>query len=117
MSFSKPSMNSEVPTRTTTQQSVLMPRINSPFQAHNLQQAQQTALAGHLAADGIETKIQHRLLMPAHPAYKPNVRGHYPNALAVSQSILSIPIHEKLTADQRCHVADSILAFVAKTGQ
>ena len=50
MSFSTPSMNSEVPTRTTTQQSMLMPRINSPFQAHNLQQAQQTALAGHLAA-------------------------------------------------------------------
>ena len=87
------------------------------FYTYTVQTPERERLAGHLAADGIETKIQHRLLMPEHPAYKPNVRGHYPNALAVSQSILSIPIHEKLTADQRCHVADSILAFVAKTRQ
>jgi dTDP-4-amino-4,6-dideoxygalactose transaminase len=42
------------------------------------------------------------------------VRGHYPNARALCEKILCIPIHEKLTEAQRCHVADSITAFMAK---
>jgi hypothetical protein len=37
-------MNPEVSSTATTQQQVLMPRINSPFSAYNLQQTQQTAL-------------------------------------------------------------------------
>jgi len=65
-----------------------------------------------LAGRGIETKVQHRLVMPEHPAYKPG-RGEYANAIALSKTILALPVHEKLTAAQREYVADSVLAFLA----
>ena len=38
MSFSTPSMNPEISATTATQQYVNMPRINSPFNAYNMQQ-------------------------------------------------------------------------------
>lgn len=84
------------------------------YYTYTVQTPERDQLEQYLANAGIETKVQHRLLMPEAPAYKPGARGSYPNALALSQQILSIPVHEKLTEVQRCHVADSIAAFVAK---
>ncbi len=69
-------------------------------------------LEKYLAARGIETKVQHHLVMPEHPAYKPG-RGEYANAIALTKTILALPVHEKLTAAQREYVADSVLAFLA----
>jgi dTDP-4-amino-4,6-dideoxygalactose transaminase len=87
------------------------------YYTYTVQTPARDELEQYLADTGIETKVQHRLLMPEAPAYKPGVRGNYPNALALSRQILSIPVHEKLTEAQRCHVADSIEAFVAKRKQ
>ncbi len=84
------------------------------YYTYTVQTPERDQLEQYLADAGIETKVQHRLLMPEAPAYKPGVRGSYPNALVLSQQILSIPVHEKLTEAQRCHVANSIAAFVAK---
>lgn len=68
------------------------------------------ALMDFLAKRGIETKVQHRLIMPEHPAYKP-AKGQFSRAEDLSKIILSIPVHEKITSSQRKFVADSILEF------
>jgi dTDP-4-amino-4,6-dideoxygalactose transaminase len=65
-----------------------------------------------LSARDIETKVQYRMVMPEHPAYK-TARGEFTNAIAITKTILSLPVHEKLTDDQRKFVADSVLAFFA----
>jgi hypothetical protein len=86
-------MNPEVPTRTTTQQSVLMPRINSPFQAHNFQahnlpahhlaahnlQPCQTALPAHLA--GMPPKV-----FPSTHMQSPWNTAHYMQAAPITQT-------------------------------
>jgi len=70
------------------------------------------ALEQYLTERGIETKVQHRLIMPEHPAYKPAL-GEYNNAQELSKTILAIPDHEKLTAGQRKLVVEAILEFFA----
>ena len=84
------------------------------YYTYTLQTSKRDALEAYLGSLGIETKVQHRLLMPEAPAYKPSARGHYPNALTLSKQILSIPVHEKLTNEQLHSVADSIVRFMKK---
>ena len=73
---------------------------------------QRDALEPYLAKRNIETKVQHRILMPEQPAYQP-ARGEYATAQKLTQTILALPVHEKLTEQQRRCVADSVLAFFA----
>jgi hypothetical protein len=79
MSFSTPSMNPEVPSTATTHQCVMMPRINSPFNAYNLQQ---TALAGPLAA--VPPKV-----FPS---------AHMPSPWNTAQYMEAVPSTQKATA-------------------
>ncbi len=69
-------------------------------------------LERYLAECGIETKVQHRILMSEQPAYRP-ARGEYATAQQMARTILALPVHEKLSEAQRAHVADSVLAFFA----
>lgn len=71
------------------------------------------ALEQYLAERGVETKVQHRLIMPEHPAYKP-ARGEYSNAQSLSKTILALPVHEKLTSFQRELVVDAVLGFLTQ---
>ena len=70
------------------------------------------ALEQYLSECNIETKIQHRILMPEQPAYQA-ARGEYGTAQKLTQTILALPVHEKLTEQQRSYVADSVLEFFA----
>jgi len=47
-----------------------------------------------LEDSGIETKIQHPLLMSQQPAYQKEQNGSYPNAKNIVGEILCLPIHE-----------------------
>jgi dTDP-4-amino-4,6-dideoxygalactose transaminase len=89
------------------------PDESQVYYTFTIQTAERDAMEQQLAALGIETKVQHRLPMPEHPAYKP-ARGEFANALRLSRQILALPIHEKLTAEQREFVADSVLTCLAK---
>jgi dTDP-4-amino-4,6-dideoxygalactose transaminase len=64
-----------------------------------------------LEAKGIETKIQHQLLMPEQPAYRTNPRGHFPNAQRLVKRILCLPVHEKLSLDDADYVAEAVREF------
>ena len=48
---------------------------------------------------GIETKVKHPILMPDQPAYRHLPRPEIPNARRLVDRILSLPLHEKLTAE------------------
>ncbi len=71
-------------------------------------------LQEHLAARGVETKIQHRILMPRQPAYRHLPPCSIPNAERLVNQILCIPVNEKLTMDQIYYVIDSIKRFYGK---
>ena len=68
-------------------------------------------LMAHLRADGIETKIQHPILMPDHDAYKGRFDADIPGARKLIERIVCIPCHEHMTEDEAAHVIASIKAF------
>lgn len=76
-----------------------------------IQTDRRDALMARLAADGIETKIQHPLLMPNHTAYRGLPRPRIPVAERVGGRILSLPNHEDLTQEQTDYVASRVRAF------
>src|SRR5947209_3242233 len=64
-----------------------------------------------LESKGIETKIQHPILMAEQPAYCHLARTEFPNARRLVKQILCIPAHEKLTRTNVDYVAASIQEF------
>jgi len=68
-------------------------------------------LRDHLAALGIETRIQHPLALTDQPAFRGKSRGEAPRARRFVQEILCIPAHEKLTDEAQEFVIHSIKAF------
>lgn len=68
-------------------------------------------LMSFLAARGIETQIQHQVLMPRQLAYCDNVRGEFKNADRLVKRILCLPNNEKLTRDDVEYVCDAVDDF------
>lgn len=60
---------------------------------------------------GIETKIQHPLLMPHQPIYKDTAPGGFPKADRIVKEILCLPANEKITDRQREYVANRVIEF------
>lgn len=81
------------------------------YYTYAIQADQRDKLKDFLAIKGIETKIQHPILMPQQPLYKDAARGTWTNAAALMTRVLCIPIHEKLTDGQMWHVVNSIADF------
>lgn len=71
-------------------------------------------LMSYLESKGIETKIQHPILMPYHTAYKGSYQSHIPNAQRLVNQILCIPNEETLEPEQADYVINSIKEFFAK---
>jgi dTDP-4-amino-4,6-dideoxygalactose transaminase len=85
-------------------------RHKDVFYTFTIRSSQRDYLRKHLEERGIETKIQHPLLMPQQPAYTGS-RGQWAQAERLLNQVLCIPIHEKLTQDQLEYVADAVTAF------
>lgn len=68
-------------------------------------------LKQHLESKGIETKVQHPILMPYHTAYRGLPKPNIPVAEDLVQRILCIPAHEDLSMDEADYVASSIREF------
>lgn len=64
-----------------------------------------------LESRGIETKIQHPLLMPDQPAYRDSRSGDLRKARELVKQILCIPVHEHLTEEDLNYVSDNIRQF------
>jgi dTDP-4-amino-4,6-dideoxygalactose transaminase len=81
------------------------------YYTYTIRSSRRDELRDYLAAKGIETKIQHPLLMPEQPAYKNHRRANLRRAQAISKQYLCIPVHEKLMIDQVNYVSDAIASF------
>ena len=68
-------------------------------------------LTEFLKLKGIETKIQHPILMPNHTAYRTLPKYNIPVAEQVVEQIICIPNHEKLTDSEVEYVAKCIKYF------
>ena len=68
-------------------------------------------LMAFLLDKGIETQIQHPILMPQQPAYRAIVQSEFPNAERLVKRILCLPNNEKLTYADVEYVADAICTF------
>lgn len=71
-------------------------------------------LKHYLEEKGIETKIQHPILMPDQKAYQHLPKYLIPKAESLKKKILCIPANEKITLDESQYVIDSIKAFYGK---
>jgi dTDP-4-amino-4,6-dideoxygalactose transaminase len=68
-------------------------------------------LVRHLAGRGIETRIQHPVLMNDQPAFQGRVRGDSPVAARLVKEILCIPCHEKLGDEDQSYVIAAMRDF------
>jgi len=71
-------------------------------------------LRNYLTKNKIETKIQHPKIISQHPGLKSphNKDKDFPNGKKIIKSILSIPIHEKLSKQQLISVIKKINYFI-----
>jgi dTDP-4-amino-4,6-dideoxygalactose transaminase len=81
------------------------------FYTYTIRTPRRDALRAHLESCGIETKIQHPVLMNDQQAFQGKVRGDSPQARALVQQILCLPASEKLGEADQAYVIDSVRAF------
>ncbi|MEM7167098.1 MAG: DegT/DnrJ/EryC1/StrS family aminotransferase [Planctomycetota bacterium] len=86
------------------------------YYTYTIRAAQRDALQQSLAAQGIETKIRHPLLMPAQQAYCKTARGAWPRAARRVEEILSLPMHCGLSRDDVAVVIAAIDNFYKEHG-
>ena len=87
------------------------PDRNDVRYTYTIRSSQRDKLQAFLESKGIETKIQHLLLMPRQPAYADQAAGEWQNAEKLVEEILCIPVHENLEQTQVEYVADCIQQF------
>ena len=68
-------------------------------------------LKTYLESKGIETKIQHPILMPEQTVFKNKTIGIYENAKKIVSEILCIPANEKLSKEDINYVSEMIISF------
>jgi dTDP-4-amino-4,6-dideoxygalactose transaminase len=81
------------------------------YYTYTIRSKERDKLKDFLESKGIETKIQHLLLMPCQPAYSNNTRGVWANGEKLVKEILCIPVHEKLTNEQKLYVVEMTKKF------
>jgi dTDP-4-amino-4,6-dideoxygalactose transaminase len=81
------------------------------FYTYTIRTPLRDALQGHLARLGVETRIQHPVLMNEQPAFQGKVRGNSPRAARLVREILCIPAHEKLSDEDQTFVINAMKEF------
>ncbi len=85
------------------------------YYTFTIQTDRRDELMTHLERHGIESKVQHPLLMPEHPAYQGGSDGAaYPIAKRATQRLVCIPANENLTREQVEYVATQVQEFFAR---
>ena len=88
-----------------------MQGYNDVFYTYTIRTPRRDALRDFLASRGIETKIQHPILMNDQQAFQGKVRGASPKAATLVKTTLCIPVHEKLADDDQSYVIATIKEF------
>ena len=69
------------------------------YYAYSVLAENRDGLMAHLAANGIETQIQHPIPMPHHTAYRDRFDAHIPIATRASNELLCLPNQEDLIGE------------------
>ncbi len=83
----------------------------SVYYTYTIQANNRDELKKYLENNGVETKIQHPILMPDQMPYKSNPRDDLTNARRLIKRILCIPANEKLTLNDIKYIASIIKKF------
>lgn len=82
------------------------------YHQYTVQTADRDALARHLAADGVGSRVYYPHLIPHSPAYRRlGYGGSYPAAEALAARVLSLPVHPALSDDDVDRIIESVRAF------
>ena len=81
------------------------------YYSYTITSDQRDELKEYLDSKGIETKIQHPILMPYHTAYKDLYKCHIPVAERLVSEILCIPNDEHVSMQDAEYVVKSIRSF------
>ena len=81
------------------------------YYTYTIQVENRKELIKHLNMYGIETKIQHPILMPNQQPYQNASCGNISNAKRLVERILCIPANEKMTDEDIHYVSDCIIDF------
>lgn len=84
------------------------------YYTYQIRAPRRDELKAFLENRGIETKIQHPILMADQPAHRRFARGDFPNARKLVAQILCIPAHEKLSRADVDWTAACIREFYKK---
>ncbi|MES9855332.1 MAG: DegT/DnrJ/EryC1/StrS family aminotransferase [Sedimenticola sp.] len=81
------------------------------YYTYTIQADRRDELQDFLEKHGVETKIQHPILMPEQPAYSNRAVNESVNACCLQKRILCLPIHENLAVDEIKYVAARVCEF------
>lgn len=81
------------------------------YYSYTIRAESRNELKSYLAENGIETQIQHPILMPSQPAYAHLPRTPLPNAERLVKQILCLPNHEKLSDNDVLYIINTVKEF------
>ena len=84
------------------------------FYSYTIQVEKREELMEFLSSEGIETKVQHLILMCEQKPYLNCPKDNIQNAKRIVKKILSIPVNVTITKDQIHYVSESIAKFYKK---
>jgi dTDP-4-amino-4,6-dideoxygalactose transaminase len=89
------------------------PEVNGShvFYTYAILASRRDELKEYLSKNGIETKINHPILMPYHTAYRGKFSFSIPVAERIVQQLLCIPNENNLTAEQVDYIIDHVKRF------
>jgi dTDP-4-amino-4,6-dideoxygalactose transaminase len=81
------------------------------FYTYTIRTPRRDVLRDYLLDRGIETRIQHPVIMNDQPAFQGKVRGQSPRAAKIVNEIICLPGHEKMTDDDQTYVIKAVKSF------
>ena len=90
-----------------------LPEDNSfhSYYSYTIRTDRRNELKEYLLSSGIETKIQHPILMPYHKAYRGKFKSEIPIADSIVERILCLPNHEELVKNHLDYIIDKVKNF------
>ncbi len=84
------------------------------YYTYTIQTPDRAKLAEHLMEAGIETKVQHPMIIPQHPLYRESDLSRYPVAMKAISEVLCLPCHEKLDDAQIDYTIRAVTGFYSQ---
>jgi dTDP-4-amino-4,6-dideoxygalactose transaminase len=84
------------------------------YYTYTIQSPDRDKLAEHLMEAGVETRVQHPMIIPQHPLYRETDLTRYPVAMKAASEVLCLPCHEKLDDAQVDYTIRAVAGFFSQ---